>query len=56
MEEIENEEQGRQEELSQVTEMVTILIKRKGITKDPGSQDRLASWKNNDGQIGRAHV
>ena len=32
-------------------EMVTILIKGKGITEDPSSRDRLASWKNNDGQF-----
>ena len=40
-----------QEKLSQVTEMVTILIKGKRITEDPSSQDRLASWKNNDDQF-----
>ena len=34
-----------------MTEMVTSLTKRKGITKDPGSQDRPASWKNNDSQF-----
>ena len=51
MEEIEKEEQGMQEKLSQVTKMVIILIKGKGITKDPSSRDRLASWKNNDGQF-----
>ena len=49
MKEIEKGQQGMQEKLSQVTEMVTILIKGKGITEDPNSQDRLASWKNNDG-------
>ena len=31
--------------------MVTSLTKRKGITEDPGSQDRLAFWKNDDGQF-----
>ena len=40
-----------QEKIFQVTKMVTSLTKGKGITEDPGSQDRLASWKNNDGQF-----
>ena len=51
MEEIEKGQQGMQEKLSQVTEMVTILIKGKGITEDPSSRDRLASWENNGGQF-----
>ena len=51
IEEIENGQQGMQEKLSQVTKMVTILIKGKGITEDPSSRDRPASWKNNDSQF-----
>ena len=51
MEKIEKRQQDMQEKVSQVTEMVTSLIKRKGITEDPGSQDRLVYWKNNDGQF-----
>ena len=31
--------------------MITSLTKRNEITKDLGSQDRPASWKNNDGQF-----
>ena len=51
MEEIEKRQQDMQEKVFQVTEMVTSLTKRKRITEDPGSQDRLASWKNNDCQF-----
>ena len=51
MEEIEKGQQGMQEKLSQMTKMVTILIKGKEITEDPSLRDRLASWKNNDGQF-----
>ena len=51
MEEIEKRQQDMQVKVSQVTEMVTSLTKRKGIIEDPGSQDRPASWKNNDGQF-----
>ena len=35
MEEIEKWQQDMQEKVSQVTEMVTSLTKRKGITEDP---------------------
>ena len=31
--------------------MMKILIKGKGITEDPSSRDRLASWENNGGQF-----
>ena len=41
MEEIENGQQGMQEKLSQVTKMVTILIKGKGITEDPSLRENL---------------
>ena len=51
MEEIEKGQQDMQEKISQMTEMVTSLTKGKGITKDPGSKDMLASWKNNDSQF-----
>ena len=51
MEEIKKRQQDMQEKVSQVTEMVMSLTKRKGITEDPGSQDRLVFWKNNDGQF-----
>ena len=51
MEKIEKGQQDMQEKISQVTKMVSSLTKRKGITEDPGSQDRHASWKNNDGQF-----
>ena len=51
MEKIEKGQQDMQEKIFQVTEMVTSLTKRKGITKDPSSQDRLASLKNNDSQF-----
>ena len=49
MKEIENGQQDMQEKISQVTEIVTSLTKGKEIIEDPGSQDRLASSKNNDG-------
>ena len=39
------------EKIFQATEMVTSLMKGKGITEDPSSQDRPTSWKNNDGQF-----
>ena len=51
MEEIEKGQQDMQEKISQATEMVTSLTKGQGITKDPSSLDRPASWKNNDGQF-----
>ena len=51
IEEIEKGRQGIQEKVFQVTEMVTSLIKGKGITEDPSSRDRPASWKNNDDQF-----
>ena len=40
-----------QEKVSQMTEMMTSLTKRNGITENPDSQDRHAFWKNNDGQF-----
>ena len=51
MKEIEKRQQDMQEKIFQVTKMVTSLTKGKGITEDPDSQDRLASWKNNDSQF-----
>ena len=39
IEEIENGQQDMQEKISQMTEMVTSLTKRKGITEDPNLQD-----------------
>ena len=51
MEEIEKGQQDMQEKISQMTKMVMSLTKGKGIIEDPGSQDRLASCKNNDSQF-----
>ena len=51
MEKIEKGQQDIQEKIFQGTEMVTSLTKRKGITKDPSSQDKPASQKNDDGQF-----
>ena len=31
--------------------MMTSLTKKKGIAEDPDSQERLAFWKNDDGQF-----
>ena len=53
MEELENEQQEMQENISQMKKMVTSLTKGKGITDDPGLQREPTSWKGDiDPSIG----
>ena len=45
---MEKVQQDIQENISQVAEMVTSLIKGKWITEDPNLREKPTSWKNND--------
>ena len=46
MEELESEQQEMQEEIAQMTKMVTSLTKGKRITNDPSLQREPMSWKD----------